>query len=136
MSSAPRAACALPGAAGSPSRRSSSLRRTSSPDVHEEYIHYPLKARNYNLLAGRDYDLPRFLFLVLAPADPFTWTHATQDRLLLRRAAYWMCLHDQDPLENPRAGTRTVHVPRANLLTVDSLHDLFAEDYRDMLVGS
>ncbi|MFF2931805.1 DUF4365 domain-containing protein [Streptomyces mirabilis] len=110
---------------------------TSSPDIHGEHIHYPLKAKNYNLLAGPNYDLPRFLFLVLAPTDAFTWAHATQDRLLLRRAAYWMCLHDQDPLENaPRTGTRTVHVPRANLLTVDSLHDLFAEDYRDMLVAS
>ncbi|MFD5817977.1 DUF4365 domain-containing protein [Streptomyces sp. NPDC127038] len=109
---------------------------TSSPDIHGEHIHYPLKAKNYNLLAGPDYDLPRFLFLVLAPADAFTWAHATRDRLLLAHAAYWMCLHDQDLLENERTGTRTVHVPRANLLTVDSLHDLFAEDYRNMLVAS
>jgi len=110
---------------------------TSSPDIHGEHIHYPLKVKNYNLLAGRDYEIPRFLFLVLAPTDPFAWAHANHDRLLLRRAAYWMCLHDHDLLEDvPKTGTRTVHVPRANLLTVDSLHDLFAEDYRNMLVVS
>jgi len=32
-------------------------------------------------------------------------------------------------------GTRRVHVPRVNLLTVDSLHGLFSQQYQDM-VGS
>ncbi|WP_255949928.1 DUF4365 domain-containing protein [Streptomyces odontomachi] len=109
---------------------------TSSPDMHTEHIAYPLKMKNFNMLAGRDFDIPRFLFLVLAPLDPFAWSHADPDRLLLRHAAYWVCLHDQDPLEDRTSGTRTVHVPRAHLLTVGSLHDLFAEDYRDMLVAS
>lgn len=110
---------------------------TSSPDIHGEHIRYQLKVKNYNWLAGRDYVMPRFLFVVLAPVDPLTWSHATQDRLLLRHAAYWMCLHELDPVEDPaKSGTRTVNVPRANLLTVDSLHDLFAEDYRDLLVVS
>jgi hypothetical protein len=108
---------------------------TSSPDIHEEHIRYPLKVKNYNWLAGRDYEIPRFLFVVLAPSDPFVWSDASQDRLLVRHAAFWMCLHDHDLLEDrPNTGTRTVHVPRANLLTVGSLHDLFAEEYRDMLV--
>ncbi|MFE0347277.1 DUF4365 domain-containing protein [Streptomyces griseoluteus] len=109
---------------------------TSSPDIREDHIRYPLKVKNFNQLAGPDYEMPRFLFLVLAPADPCTWSHATEDRLLLSHAAYWLCLHDQDPLppdSRPATGTRTVHVPRANLLTVDSLHDLFAEDYRDLV---
>lgn len=109
---------------------------TSSPDVHEDHIRYPLKVKNFNQLAGADYEMPRFLFLVLAPADPFAWSHATEDRLHLSHAAYWLCLHDQEPLplDNRSAqGTRTVHIPRANLLTVDSLHDLFAEDYRDLV---
>ncbi|MFD8370470.1 DUF4365 domain-containing protein [Streptomyces sp. NPDC059688] len=111
---------------------------TSSPDLHQDHISYPLKVKNYNQLAGSDYEMPRFLFLVLAPADPFAWSHATEDRLRLSHAAYWLCLHDQDPLpldNRSRTGTRTVHVPRANLLTVDSLHDLFAEDYRDLVTS-
>ncbi|MFE3684154.1 MULTISPECIES: DUF4365 domain-containing protein [unclassified Streptomyces] len=109
---------------------------TSSPDIHGEHIRYPLKVKNYNWLAGRGYDIPRFLFLVLAPTDPFAWAHVTQDRLLLSHAAYWMCLHELDRLSDPSStSTRTVHVPRANLLTVDSLHDLFAEDYRDLVAS-
>ncbi|MEV5987184.1 DUF4365 domain-containing protein [Streptomyces sp. NPDC052051] len=100
---------------------------TSSPEVHDKHIAYDLKAKNYNQLAGRDYSVPRFLFLVLAPGDPVTWSDATPDRLLLRHAAYWTCLHGLEPYENPpRNGMRRVHVPRANLLTVGSLHDLFS----------
>ncbi|MDX3797179.1 DUF4365 domain-containing protein [Streptomyces sp. AK04-3B] len=106
---------------------------TSSPDVHSGHISYDLKVKNYNQLAGREYDVPRFLFLVLAPTDPVTWSHASPDRLLLRNAAYWACLHDQELCEN--GTTRTVHVPRANLLTVDSLHGLFTEG-RELLEAS
>ncbi|WP_217140438.1 DUF4365 domain-containing protein [Streptomyces sp. AC627_RSS907] len=112
---------------------------TSSPDIHEDHIRYPLKVKNYNQLAGPDYEMPRFLFLVLAPADPFAWSHATEERLRLSHAAYWLCLHDQDPVDldgRSGSGTRTVYVPRANLLTVDSLHDLFAEDYRELVGAS
>jgi Domain of unknown function (DUF4365) len=111
---------------------------TSSPDIREDHIRYPLKVKNFNQLAGPDYEMPRFLFLVLAPEDPLTWSYATEDSLSLSHAAYWLCLHDQDPLpldNRSRTGTRTVYVPRANLLTVDSLHDLFAEDYRDLVTS-
>lgn len=108
---------------------------TSSPVVHDEHISFRLETKNYNWLAGRDYDLPRFLFLVLAPSDPLEWSDATEDRLLVRHAAYWMCLHERELLEGKKGTDKhTLHVPRANLLTVESLHDLFAEDYRDMLV--
>ncbi|MFS4091469.1 DUF4365 domain-containing protein [Streptomyces sp. AF1A] len=110
---------------------------TSSPDIHDDHIRYPLKVKNYNQLAGNDYEMPRFLFLVLAPADPHAWSHATEERLRLSHAAYWLCLHDQKPIalddNKSGSGTRTVYVPRANLLTADSLHDLFAEDYRELV---
>ncbi|MGP2435679.1 DUF4365 domain-containing protein [Streptomyces sp. JW3] len=105
---------------------------TSSPLVREHHIAYDLEVKNYDQLAGQDYVVPRFLFLVLAPSDPFTWSHATADRLLLRNAAYWLCLHDQE-LVDAEQSTRRVHVPRGNLLTVDPLHDLFSEDYRSMV---
>ncbi|MFC8760118.1 DUF4365 domain-containing protein [Streptomyces sp. NPDC057193] len=107
---------------------------TSSPTVHDEHIDFRLENKNYNLLAGREYSIPRFLFLVLAPSDPLAWSEATEDRLSVRRAAYWMCLHERELVEGKKTDKQTLHVPRANLLTVESLHDLFAKDYRDMLV--
>ncbi|MFZ4188977.1 DUF4365 domain-containing protein [Streptomyces pseudogriseolus] len=104
---------------------------TSSPLIREDHIAYDLEVQHYNLLAGQGYDVPRFLFLVLAPADTITWSHATPDRLLLRNAAYWVCLHDKEAADESQK-TRRVHIPRANLLTVDSLHGLFSETYRNL----
>ncbi|MEV1026786.1 DUF4365 domain-containing protein [Streptomyces sp. NPDC050264] len=100
---------------------------TSSPDLHDSHIAYDLKVKNYDQLAGEGYDVPRFL--VVAPGDAISWSHAAPERLLLRNAAYWVCLHDQKPDGRP-SGYRRVHVPRANLLTVGSLHGLFSENYR------
>lgn len=105
---------------------------TSSPLLRDNHIAYDMEVRHYNDLAGQDYNVPRFLFLVLTPADPFTWSQATPDRLLLRNAAYWVCLHEKEPVDESQT-TRRVHVPRANLLTADSLQGLFSEDYRNMV---
>lgn len=107
---------------------------TSSPTVHDEHISFRLENKNYNWLAGRDYELPRFLFVVLTASDPLIWSEATEDRLMLRHAAYWMCLHEHELVAGKKTDKQTLHVPRANLLTVESLHDLFAKGYRDMLV--
>ncbi|MFF7151110.1 DUF4365 domain-containing protein [Streptomyces griseoaurantiacus] len=127
---------------GRPGRRrypviEAQVKCTSSPEVYDDHLAYDLKVKYYNQLAGSDYSVPRFLFVVLAPSDPFTWSHATSDRLLLRNAAYWVCLHDRDLADGSGngKGTRRVHVPRVNLLTVDSLHGLFSQQYQDM-VGS
>ncbi|MEU6016509.1 DUF4365 domain-containing protein [Streptomyces sp. NPDC047515] len=38
---------------------------------------YPLRLHNYNLLSGRDFYIPRFLFLVVAPEDAGEWVEAT-----------------------------------------------------------
>jgi hypothetical protein len=109
----------------------------SSPNDDPDTLRYPLRIKNYNWLAGRDWQLPRFLFLVVAPSDPEKWVHVSSDCLLLRHAAYWACLHDLAPLpDRPTASSRVVGVPRANLLTVDSLHGLFTENFREMLVRS
>jgi hypothetical protein len=106
----------------------------SSPNDDPDTLLYPLEVKNYNQLAGRDYVLPRFLFLVIAPSDPAQWVHATPDHLLLRHAAYWVCLHHCEPSQN--TSSKTVEIPRANLLTVEALHSLFTADFREMLVAS
>ncbi|MEU8955637.1 DUF4365 domain-containing protein [Streptomyces sp. NPDC048518] len=95
---------------------------------------YRLKLRNYNLLAGSGWQHPRFLFLVIAPVHVEDWVDVTHDRLLMRHAAYWACLHELQPVEDRTSGYQRVQVPKANLLTVDALHGLFSEQYREMLV--
>ncbi|MGW5444959.1 DUF4365 domain-containing protein [Streptomyces asiaticus] len=108
----------------------------STPNDDPDTLRYPLKIKNYNWLAGREWNLPRFLFLVITPVDPACWADATHDHLKLRHAAYWACLHHLDPLDRPNTSSCVVEVPRTNLLTVDALHGLFTEDFREMLVAS
>ncbi|MFB6770457.1 DUF4365 domain-containing protein [Streptomyces sp. NPDC056337] len=122
---------------GRPGRRrypviEAQVKCTSSPELHDDHIAFDMKAQHYNELAGRDYDIPRFLFLVLAPSDPLTWSDVTPERLLLRKAAYWTCLHDQE-LVGAGTSARRVRVPRGNLLTAATLHDLFSPDFRAMV---
>jgi hypothetical protein len=108
----------------------------SNPRGSEHAWQYPLGVRNFNMLAGRDYQVPRFLFLVVVPADAAAWVSISPDRLVLRHAAYWVCLHDEEPLaDRPATSTYTVSVPRANLLDVGSLHGLFGTEFRERLVS-
>jgi hypothetical protein len=95
---------------------------------------YPLEVKNYNWLAGPDYLVPRFLFLVVVPRRVADWTDIDADRFLLRHAAYWACFHDALPLPGRnRSSTYTVRVPRANLLDIRALHGLFGDEFREML---
>ncbi|CAM5349633.1 hypothetical protein SALBM135S_09226 [Streptomyces alboniger] len=97
---------------------------------------YPLRVHNFNLLAGPDFYEPRFLFLVVVPPDASDWIEADHEGLILRHAAYWACFHDVPQLDRPKNSTYTVSVPKANLLTVETLHSLFGPQFRALLEAS
>ncbi|TYR51104.1 DUF4365 domain-containing protein [Streptomyces parvus] len=103
------------------------------PEQAGEEWRYQLSVRNYNLLSGRDYYTPRFLFLVVVPRNADDWIEASHEGLLLRYAAYWTCFHEHDPVDRPDGDRLTVSVPKANLLTTQTLHDLFGGEFRAML---
>ncbi|MER5363270.1 DUF4365 domain-containing protein [Streptomyces sp. NPDC002785] len=94
---------------------------------------YPLRVHNYNLLSGRDFYVPRFLLLVVVPEDAGEWVEAPHEGLLLRHAAYWACFHDNELTDRPKDSSLTVSVPKANLLTTETLHDLFGPEFREKL---
>ncbi|MFA1541658.1 DUF4365 domain-containing protein [Actinomadura monticuli] len=87
---------------------------------------YRLEVPHFNFLAdGWATIYPTFLFLVIVPKEWREYATAEHDGLLLRNAAYWHCLAGEDPIVDAKAGAKTtVHVPKANLLTVDSLRAL------------
>ncbi|WP_165966908.1 DUF4365 domain-containing protein [Actinomadura sp. 7K507] len=87
---------------------------------------YRLEVPHFNFLADALATVyPTLLFLVIVPKDRREYATAEPDGLLLRNAAYWHSLANADPIANPKEGTKTtVHVPKANLLTVDSLRAL------------
>jgi len=79
----------------------------------------------FNKLAGRDYTLPRYLFLVVVPDDPHQYSETSADGMLLRYQSYYLPMCDEAPVSEPSpVRRRTVHVPIGNILTARSLQTL------------
>jgi hypothetical protein len=79
----------------------------------------------FNRLAGPDFTVPRFLFLICVPADNQRYTDAVTDGVMLRHLGYFVSLHSEKPIQNPdRTRKRMVRVPTANVLTVSALRRL------------
>ncbi|MFD5089472.1 DUF4365 domain-containing protein [Amycolatopsis thailandensis] len=92
---------------------------------------YRMTVDHFNNLAGRNYSLPRFLVLVVVPPDARDYVHAEQQGLLLRHAAYWVSLREEERVDTSTAATVAVSVPKANLLTVDVLLKLLGGPLSD-----
>jgi uncharacterized protein DUF4365 len=85
-------------------------------------IRYALKRKNYDDLIVTDVLAPRILVLVTIPKDIEEWMTLSAEQLIYRRCGYWASLRGQPESDNDK--TVTVSVPRANLLTVQSLQDM------------
>lgn len=81
-----------------------------------------LTQKQFNALAGRNRRFPRYLFVVIVPADSGRYACVGDDALGLSHAAYWVSLSDQEKIEDAARERRVpVTIPRENLLTIDSL---------------
>ncbi|MET9303561.1 DUF4365 domain-containing protein [Micromonospora aurantiaca] len=102
----------------------------SSPASDDVNFRYPLSLDNYDNLVGEvgvDFPLPRYLFLVIVPQEKASYTLASHDCLHLHHAAYWVSLMDETPAaELAVRSSKTVYVPKKNLLTVEALIDLLS----------
>lgn len=74
---------------------------TQHADVTEELVRYGIKAKYYNRLVNPSYAFadPIFLVVVVAPEDPDEWAEVSRERLVLKEAAYWTCLHGLPPAD-------------------------------------
>jgi hypothetical protein len=79
----------------------------------------------FNKLAGRDYTVPRYLFLVVVPDDPGQYSEISPDGMLLRYQGYYLSLREEPLISEPSPARRlAVHVPIGNILTVRTLQTL------------
>lgn len=85
-------------------------------------LRYPLKIKNYNDLRLSNVVVPRLLILIAIPASVSDWTSCSTNELALRHCSYWASLLDMEEVANETAVT--IHVPRANVVTPDSLKGL------------
>ncbi len=95
----------------------------SDPQGNDHSLRYRgLNEKQFNALAERRTPVPVFLFLVVVPADVHDFAHADPWGLRLSHAAYWASLADRPQIPDPDTNRKVpVHVPRQNLLTVESL---------------
>jgi hypothetical protein len=110
------------GAAASPAI-DAQVKSWSRPRNIDGYLHFNgLNEVQFNKLAGSDYTVPRYLFLVTVPPDKETYSEILTDGMLLRHQGYYLSLRAEMPIENPSTGRhRSVRIPLGNILTVRTL---------------
>lgn len=114
------------------SRRASvqfQLKATSSPTWDDNELKFQLIAKNYNDLVARR-QVPLLLAVMVLPDDPTDWLLIEPDHLILKRSVWWHSLIGLPAIEQ---GSKQVRIPRANLLTTETLTDLISKSEENLL---
>lgn len=85
------------------------------PSTDDDFS-FPLEKKNYDDLR-EETTLPRLLLVVRVPAEP--WIIFTEQKTELFKCCYWRSLLGEPASENTTSVT--VKIPRANVLTTESL---------------
>ena len=91
------------------------------------HYRFPLKTKNYDDLIV-DTQTPRLLVVLDLPKDKEHWMSISDERLILRRRAFWLNLNGFEKSSNTTSVT--VKIPAGNLFTIDSLRDLMEQSRR------
>lgn len=84
-----------------------------------------LDERQFNKLAGNEFLVPRYLFVIHVPPRADLYADLSTSGLLLRHIGYYVSLRACLPIGTPDRRRRTkVEVPLGNVLTANSLRDL------------
>jgi hypothetical protein len=87
------------------------------------HISYPFRGiEQYNRLRTNSGEPHRILVVLFLPTNITDWVNITEDELLLKQAAYWVCLYGA--VASANEVSQTIYLPKANLLTPDSLSAL------------
>jgi hypothetical protein len=89
--------------------------------LHDEFIHFPLKVKNYGDLRNSGL-IPQALVVVLVPTKVEDWLTQTEEQLVLRRCGYWLSLLGEPAVDNTESVT--VRIPRAQQFTPLALQDM------------
>ncbi|GAA3560795.1 hypothetical protein GCM10022419_046780 [Nonomuraea rosea] len=102
------------------------IKTWSAPSVSAGHLIYRgLNEWQFNKLAGADFAIPRFLFVICVPPDYQRYATSLTDGVMLRHLGYFVSLRSEEPIVNPDPGRkRQVKVPTANVLTAVALRRL------------
>src|SRR5205085_1654536 len=95
---------------------------TKNYQTDDTAVRYDTEVKNYNDLRDPKVGTPRILVVLCMPESESEWCDHTEERLLLRKCAYWMTLKGMPPTPNTK--TVRVEIPRANRFNVEALNAL------------
>jgi hypothetical protein len=106
------------------------VKSSSAPSLTHDTIRHRLDVAHFNHLAGPNFQIPRFLSVVIVPPNAEHYAVCTDEHMKLGVAAYWLSLADREilPTGADHPESVVVDVPRRNLLTVTTLGRLLAGD--------
>jgi len=94
--------------------------------IGDEWHFDGLTERQFNWLAGPDYTIPRYLFLLPVPIDSKQYARFEPSGMMLQHLAYYLSLENEPLIIDPSpTRRRKVRVPVGNVLTIRSLLLLF-----------
>jgi Domain of unknown function (DUF4365) len=88
--------------------------------VRQHSIAWHMEAGPFRKLTSPKRFIPAYLGVLVVPGDPETWLEQDQEKLLTRSRMYWQAAALLGAIEAD-AGSRTVHLPLANLFDVSQL---------------
>ncbi|WP_181970584.1 DUF4365 domain-containing protein [Kitasatospora xanthocidica] len=103
------------------------IKSCSNPTYVNDSFSYPIPVKNYNDLigvVGEDLPSRRYLFLAHVPAEKTEYVESSVGSSQFRHAIYWVDLMEKDPIDPEKQAHKSVHVPKSNLLTVETLTGL------------
>ena len=95
---------------------------TAADIVRDGVARYRLRIEDYRRLIPADILVPRILIVVLLPSKQDEWTDQTEDRLCLRRCAYWISLAGYPASDNPSG--EVLNIPTANIFNSEQLRGM------------
>ena len=98
------------------------LKSTTQHTVRENEIAYDLRVKNYNRLVYEG-GLPCVLILFVMPRDEAQWICHSEEKLCLRKCAYWVSLEGK-PRSDHSSSVR-VCAPRSQTFDPDGMRDMF-----------
>lgn len=102
------------------------IKTWSTPSGSAGFLTYRgLDEWQFNRLAGQDFAIRRYLFVICVPAESHLYASSLTDGVILRHLGYFLSLEAEQPIANPdRSRRRPVRLPIANVLTAATLRQL------------
>ncbi len=104
--------------------------KCTSQDIEKEnVVKFKLKVEAYNKLRYEYNYAKTILIVVIVPESLEKWLVVENDRIMLRKCGYWICLKGYPKTEND--DTITIDIPKKNIISDQTLLHLLEQESKD-----